>query len=63
MAKAPTAKDGSGSDSPQRTDYKKGAAGSTKPSTQNLLQMAKNGKGLSSKSPGIFGSSGGKTKK
>ena len=53
--KAMSARDGDGSDSPQRTDYKKGAAGSEKPSTQNLLQMAKNGKGLSSKSPGIFG--------
>ncbi|MGI9137162.1 MAG: hypothetical protein ACR2JS_08940 [Candidatus Nanopelagicales bacterium] len=48
-------KDGGGSDSPQRTDYKKGAPGSEKPSTQNLLNMAKNGKGLNSKSLGIFG--------
>lgn len=54
MAKAPMAKDGAGSDSPQRTDYKKGSA-SEKPSTQNLLQMAKNGKGLSSTSMGLFG--------
>lgn len=46
--------DGSGSDSPQRTDYKK-VGGSEKPSTQNLLQMAKNGKGLNSKPLGIFG--------
>lgn len=52
--KAPATRDGGGSDSPQRTDYKKGAKGSEKPSTQNLLQMAKNGKGLNSKSLGIF---------
>ena len=45
--------DGGGSDSPQRTDYKK-VGGSEMPSTQNLLQMAKNGKGLNSKSLGIF---------
>jgi len=47
-------KDGSGSDAPQRTDYKKGVKGSTKPGTETLLQMGKNGKGLASKSLNIF---------
>jgi hypothetical protein len=51
----PSKKDGAGSDSSQRTDYKKGAKGSTKPGTQNFLQMAKGGKGLNSKPLGLFG--------
>lgn len=54
--KAPATKDGGGSDSPQRTDYKKTTAPSAaKASKQNINTYSKMGKGLGSKSLGIFG--------
>lgn len=46
---------GAGSDEPQRSNYKKGKVASEKPSSKNLLQAAKSGKGLVSKSANIFG--------